>query len=170
MEIGRWYKHKTRTYELPVKIISIGDGNVKFLGAEPIGSGIFNMRLESFEAHYDEYEGNLGEEYSIDVLSAAMIRYADTLANYVDGYDFYNKKQKETEQEIRKLQRENRILKVLVEGKRQTAWQKGEIIPGRVAMCSACSKLIISETTLPFFRQKNDKDTDEYYCGCRGFE
>lgn len=43
-------------------------------------------------------------------------------------------------------------------------------LEGRVASCSYCGHIEKSSYDLPFFEYRKDKDTDEYYCGCKGWD
>lgn len=69
-----------------------------------------------------------------------------------------------------KIQRSKEIEEVLKEQKRDTMWKDGNIIEGRVAECCYCHQKFLSEDTLPFFKQHPERDVDEFYCGCRGWD
>ena len=43
-------------------------------------------------------------------------------------------------------------------------------LEGRHATCAYCNKEVDSRWTLPFFEYRPDKETDEYYCGCMGWD
>lgn len=43
-------------------------------------------------------------------------------------------------------------------------------LEGRMATCSYCGHERKSSYDLPFFEYRNDKKTDEYYCGCKGWD
>ncbi len=43
-------------------------------------------------------------------------------------------------------------------------------IQGRKAKCGQCGRITDSSYDLPFFEYKQDKDYDEYYCGCYGWD
>ena len=43
-------------------------------------------------------------------------------------------------------------------------------LKGRLARCSYCRKTAPSNIDLPFFTHIPDKDYDDYYCGCRGWD
>lgn len=43
-------------------------------------------------------------------------------------------------------------------------------LTGRKAKCSYCKKEADSNVNLPFFEYKPDKEYDEYYCGCYGWD
>lgn len=43
-------------------------------------------------------------------------------------------------------------------------------LEGRVAKCSYCSAEQPSSYSLPFFEYRKNKSTDEYYCGCKGWD
>lgn len=45
-----------------------------------------------------------------------------------------------------------------------------EPIPNRRAKCSLCGKIVVSSWGLPFFGYNPNKDFDEYYCGCCGWD
>lgn len=40
----------------------------------------------------------------------------------------------------------------------------------RNASCAYCKKEVPSNTNLAFFERRSDKQTDSYYCGCRGWD
>ena len=43
-------------------------------------------------------------------------------------------------------------------------------LEGRMAKCTECGHVTQSRYDLPFFLYREDKDTDEYYCGCYGWD
>lgn len=43
-------------------------------------------------------------------------------------------------------------------------------LEGRKAKCSYCGNKRDSNTNLAFFGYRSDKEFDEYYCGCRGWD
>lgn len=43
-------------------------------------------------------------------------------------------------------------------------------LEGRMAKCGECGHITQSRYDLPFFLYRADKDTDEYYCGCHGWD
>lgn len=43
-------------------------------------------------------------------------------------------------------------------------------LTGRKAKCSICGKAKESSFDLPFFDYRKDRETDEYYCGCFGWD
>lgn len=43
-------------------------------------------------------------------------------------------------------------------------------LTGRLAKCSDCGAVTDSKWRLPFFEYKPDKEYDEYYCGCYGWD
>lgn len=43
-------------------------------------------------------------------------------------------------------------------------------LTGRQAKCCYCGRVAKSDYDLPFFEAKPDKDFDEYYCGCEGWD
>lgn len=43
-------------------------------------------------------------------------------------------------------------------------------IEGRTAECEACRLTTSSKWSLPFFHHRPDRETDSYYCGCRGWD
>ena len=43
-------------------------------------------------------------------------------------------------------------------------------LKNRKAQCSYCGKIVESDMSLPFFEYKPDKEFDEYYCGCGGWD
>ncbi len=43
-------------------------------------------------------------------------------------------------------------------------------LTGRIAKCEYCSKKMPSSTDLPFFSYHPDKEYDNYYCGCMGWD
>lgn len=43
-------------------------------------------------------------------------------------------------------------------------------IKNRKAKCVSCGKITESHLELPFFKSTPTKETDEYYCGCEGWE
>ena len=43
-------------------------------------------------------------------------------------------------------------------------------LEGRTAECEACRSTTDSKWALPFFRHRPYRDTDLYYCGCRGWD
>lgn len=43
-------------------------------------------------------------------------------------------------------------------------------LEGRKAKCAWCNKKTDSRWDLPFFEYKPDKEYDEYYCGCGGWD
>ena len=43
-------------------------------------------------------------------------------------------------------------------------------LQGRKAKCSFCGQIKDSDYDLPFFEYKPDKEYDEYYCGCGGWD
>ena len=43
-------------------------------------------------------------------------------------------------------------------------------LEGRIAKCSYCKNERPSSYLLPFFKYRPDKDCDEYYCGCFGWD
>ena len=43
-------------------------------------------------------------------------------------------------------------------------------LEGRMSKCSDCRRTANSNWTLPFFKYQPDKETDEHYCGCRGWD
>ena len=48
-----------------------------------------------------------------------------------------------------------------------------EVVPdlsNRKALCPYCKKTKPSSTNLAFFEYRLDKETDIYYCGCRGWD
>ncbi len=42
-------------------------------------------------------------------------------------------------------------------------------LTGRIAKCAECSHTTKSNYDLPFFQYNPDKNFDEYYCGCHGW-
>lgn len=40
----------------------------------------------------------------------------------------------------------------------------------RIARCQTCGRETESNYSLPFFELRMDKETDSYYCGCRGWD
>jgi hypothetical protein len=44
------------------------------------------------------------------------------------------------------------------------------ILEGRMAKCTYCKSTMPSSTELPFFTYLGDKEKDDYYCGCRGWD
>ena len=50
-----------------------------------------------------------------------------------------------------------------------------EVVPtpnleGRIARCSYCKKKTPSDLSLPFFGHFPEKEYDDYYCGCLGWD
>lgn len=45
-----------------------------------------------------------------------------------------------------------------------------ERLEGREARCGWCGKREPSRPSLPFFWYREDKELDEYYCGCGGWD
>mgnify|MGYP001624990801 CR=1 len=43
-------------------------------------------------------------------------------------------------------------------------------LDGRKARCPYCGRITDSKWTLPFFEYRPDKECDEYYCGCGGWD
>lgn len=43
-------------------------------------------------------------------------------------------------------------------------------LSGRMASCCYCDNVDSSEKKLAFFKHWPDRDRDEYYCGCRGWD
>lgn len=43
-------------------------------------------------------------------------------------------------------------------------------LDGRMAKCAECNNTTPSKETLPFFQHRPDKEFDEYYCGCWGWD
>ena len=43
-------------------------------------------------------------------------------------------------------------------------------LTGRMARCVDCGRREPSDWYLPFFEYRKDKDEDEYYCGCYGWD
>lgn len=43
-------------------------------------------------------------------------------------------------------------------------------LKGRKAKCRWCNKTTESNWRLPFFKYRPDKDYDDYYCGCGGWD
>lgn len=43
-------------------------------------------------------------------------------------------------------------------------------LTNRRAKCAFCGKTVDSEYDLPFFQACPDKEYDEYYCGCGGWD
>jgi len=44
-------------------------------------------------------------------------------------------------------------------------------LTGRMARCDECGKNVVaSAVKLPWFRHRPDRPTDQYYCGCHGFD
>ena len=43
-------------------------------------------------------------------------------------------------------------------------------LDNRIAKCSECGHETQSNYNLPFFQYRKDKDSDEYYCGCHGWD
>jgi hypothetical protein len=43
-------------------------------------------------------------------------------------------------------------------------------LDGRTAQCPYCKRTQPSDTWLAFFEHRPTKDTDSYYCGCRGWD
>ncbi len=132
----------------------------------------FNLYLQTtkdFYKFYEEYNGDF-LEFGINPI---FIKYFESILEKTVQYiNFHNKNTdiiQEKNIEIAKLQRENKILKILSNKTRQKEWQEGEIIENRVAECSYCGKMVLSETSLPFFEKRDNLDTDRYYCGCKGF-
>lgn len=41
---------------------------------------------------------------------------------------------------------------------------------GRTATCMYCRREFPSNPKLPFFKHRPDRETDEYYCGCYGWD
>ena len=48
--------------------------------------------------------------------------------------------------------------------------EKEPPIENRQAECSYCSKKEKSSFSLPFFRYRPNREFDEYYCGCEGWD
>lgn len=44
------------------------------------------------------------------------------------------------------------------------------VLDGRMAVCPYCKRERASDYGLPFFEHRPTRDTDSYYCGCRGWE
>lgn len=40
----------------------------------------------------------------------------------------------------------------------------------RMARCDECGFITLSNVKLPFFRELEGKEYDEFYCGCHGWE
>lgn len=47
---------------------------------------------------------------------------------------------------------------------------EGFDLKNRIAKCCYCSKKRTSDLDLPFFEYKPNKEFDEYYCGCYGWD
>lgn len=45
-----------------------------------------------------------------------------------------------------------------------------KIVEPRMAKCAWCGKKTISKDSLPWFNEKPEKEFDEYYCGCGGWD
>lgn len=43
-------------------------------------------------------------------------------------------------------------------------------VEGRKAKCSECGYEVDSSVDLPFFKYRPDHNTDQYYCGCWGWD
>lgn len=43
-------------------------------------------------------------------------------------------------------------------------------LEGRKARCTYCGCIVDSKLTLPFFHFNPNREFDEYYCGCRGWD
>ena len=48
--------------------------------------------------------------------------------------------------------------------------KSNEGLENRLASCIYCRREKPSDWELPFFSYNEDKDTDSYYCGCRGWD
>jgi len=44
------------------------------------------------------------------------------------------------------------------------------VLDGRIATCVYGGSPVESAVTLPFFKYRRDCDTDQYYCGCFGWD
>ncbi len=42
-------------------------------------------------------------------------------------------------------------------------------LKGRMAECNHCDATVPSKSTLPFFKYNPELETDNYYCGCFGW-
>jgi len=162
IKVGRWYQFLSDAST--VFVVDIDEKNsypILFIQTTPYSCRILKMSREDFEASYIEYDGGEDQKH---------IHITKKLAEYYRSNKYFEQERRTDAEKIRKLERENKILKVLASNKRQKIWIEGEIIPGRVAECRYCEMMIMSETTLPFFKERPEWDTDEYYCGCRGFD
>jgi len=43
-------------------------------------------------------------------------------------------------------------------------------LEGRTAKCTYCKTTVKSDIKLPFFGYMPDREKDDYYCGCRGWD
>ena len=175
IKIDAWYTHKDHQTHFPIKVIDVLPPNangrilVKYVESIYCSCHIYLMELSSFERQYQEYLGNFSE-YTTDELIRVVKGLAEETSRYVKICDSTQIEFEKTRNEISALKRENKILNVLAFGKRQKEWIEGKVIPGRVAECTYCHSMVLSETTLPFFKERPECDTDEYYDGCRGWD
>ena len=44
------------------------------------------------------------------------------------------------------------------------------VLKGRKAVCPCCKKKVDSSLDLAFFEYRADRETDSFYCGCRGWD
>lgn len=142
-----------------VVILNNENGMISFIGNDGIGKfAVMGMLEENFHKMY--HKASIPEN---SMLYEAI--YEEVIKNII-----LREKVKELEKKIRELKLELEIKKVLVNNKRQNQWIVGDVIEGRVAKCSYCGKMLLSETTLPFFRHNPDNPLDEFYCGCKGWD
>ena len=138
---------------------------------------VVGVREETFDETYQEYEGDMTEHFRISPEYHRIVELFTRLITNKKRLFQIEERNKEIVKENVKLKRENKILKVLTENNKQGYWKPGIIIEGRVAECTYCKKMLVSEEPpadglggLPFFEHTPEYDTDRFYCGCRGWD
>jgi hypothetical protein len=139
-----------------VVILNIKDGMVSFIGFDGFGKFATMLMVESnFHKMYHRIQKQ-------DALYEALHEEVIKNINLKDRV-------KELENRKNELELQLKIQRVLFRNTRQNQWIQGDIIPDRVAKCSFCSQMFLSETTLPFFEHNPENPYDTFYCGCRGW-
>ena len=171
--VGDWFVSKNNRSHFPVLIMDVfEEENIKkvfFLDTMYAQYGELVQQVDSFEKYYKKYEGDFSE-FDSNEMAKALTLNSSMLIKKIKCLESVKEKLDEEYNEISNLKRENKILKVLAECNRQNLWVKGEVIPSRVSECRDCGAMLISETSLPFFQERPERDTDSYYCGCYGWD
>ena len=58
----------------------------------------------------------------------------------------------------------------IVLGATEVDYEANPDLTGRKAKCSFCNTIVDSNYNLPFYSHKPEREYDEYYCGCKGWD